>query len=58
VELELAQLKGQLAPGDSPAISAASGDGAEATDAEVVGDAEPAPTSGANLFTLNKDGGA
>jgi phage shock protein A len=58
VELELAQLKGQLAPADAPAISAASGDGAETTDAEVVGEAEPAPASGADLFTLNKDGGA
>jgi phage shock protein A len=59
VELELAQLKGQLAPaGDAPAIAAASGDGAETTDAEVVSDAEPAPAGGADLFTLNKDGGA
>ena len=58
VELELAQLKGQLAPGEAPAIAAGTGDAAEATDAEVVGDAEPAPSSGADLFTLNKDGGA
>jgi phage shock protein A len=53
VELELAQLKGQLAPGaDAPAISAAP------ADAEVVADAEPAPASGSDLFTLNKDGDA
>jgi phage shock protein A len=57
VELELAQLKGQLAPGDAPAIGASTGTGeaADATDAEVV-DATPAP--GADMFSLNKDGGA
>ncbi|HEY5271652.1 MAG TPA: PspA/IM30 family protein [Acidimicrobiales bacterium] len=61
VELELAQLKGQLAPGgDAPAIAAAPGaaEATDATDAEVVAEAEPAPSSGASLFTLNKDGGA
>ena len=52
VELELAQLKGQLAPGDAPAISAAP------ADAEVVADAEAAPASGSDMFTLNKEGGA
>jgi phage shock protein A len=59
VELELAQLKGQLAPaGDAPAIASGTGDSAEPTDAEVVSETEPAPASGADLFTLNKDGGA
>ena len=41
VELELAQLKGQLAPaGDAPAIAAASGDGAETTDVRFWGATE------------------
>jgi phage shock protein A len=53
VELELAQLKGQLAPAaDAPAIAAAP------EDADVVADAEATPATGSDLFKLNRDGGA
>jgi phage shock protein A len=63
VELELAQMKGQLAPAAAPAISAGPADGdapetSDAADAEVVDSPAATPAAGADLFTLKKDGGA